>query len=416
MSKENMVIRSITYTIDLNNIESKTYLEYVEKNINKIKEEYCKENIEIRTIRFNIISIKELQYSQNEILLNKIASLSLFTQRLGLRWFNISFDLIDSTKEYVNQVCELSLEILKEYENAFVNLIIASNYINNYAAYKAAQTINKVSKISENGIDNFRFGVSLNIQPNTPFFPFSYSNTIDSFSIAVETTKSVVKTIKEKFNHDYVQLKEDIIQSMMLDLKLYDSIASSIMDNENIQYNGQDISLSPYPDENISVIEILNLLGLDNFGSNGTQFLTSYLTSILKEAIQVSGIKAIGFNGVMYSLLEDHLMCEAHDKKNFSIDSIILYSTVCGCGLDMVPLPGNSLSEEIASMILDVATTSIKLNKPLGVRVLPIPNKLENEKTNLKLDFLTNTLIPEVKHIHIDHSLFEINRFYVKAK
>ena len=416
MSKENMVIRSITYTIDLDKIKSKTYLEYVEKKINKIKDEYYKEKILIRTIRFNIISIKELADSQNEVLLNKIAALSLFTQRIGLRWFNMSFDLIDATKEDINKACKLSLEILKEYENAFVNLIIASDYINNYASYKAAETMNEISKISENGIDNFRFGVSLNIQPNTPFFPFSYSNTNDSFSIAVETTKSVVKTIKEKFNHDYVQLKEDIIQSMMLDLKLYDSIASSIMNNENIQYNGQDISLSPYPDENISVIEILNLLGLDNFGSNGTQFLTSYLTSILKEAIKASGIKAIGFNGVMYSLLEDHLMCESHDKKNFSIDSIILYSTVCGCGLDMVPLPGNSLSEEIASMILDVATTSIKLSKPLGVRVLPIPNKYANEKTNLKLDFLTNTLIPEVKHIHIDHSLFEVNRFYVKAK
>ena len=109
-------------------------------------------------------------------------------------------------------------------------------------------------------------------------------------------------------------------------------------------------------------------------------------------------------------------MCKSHDKKNFTIDSIILYSTVCGCGLDMVPLPGDTLKEEISSMVLDVATTSIKLNKPLGVRVLPIPEKKSNDITELKLDFLTNTLIPEVKHIHIDSSLFKINKFYVKEQ
>ena len=120
------------------------------------------------------------------------------------------------------------------------------------------------------------------------------------------------------------------------------------------------------------------------------------------------------FNGIMYSLLEDKIMCEAHNKENFSLDSIILYSTVCGCGLDMVPLPSNVKEEEIASMILDVATTSIKLNKPLGVRVLPIPTKFSKDMTNLNLDFLTNTKIPRVKHIHINKSIFDIEKFYVK--
>jgi len=64
-------------------------------------------------------------------------------------------------------------------------------------------------------------------------------------------------------------------------------------------------------------------------------------------------------------------------------------------------------------MILDVATTSIKLNKPLGVRVLPIPNKFVNDKTNLKLDFLTNTKIAEVKHLYINKNIFNIEKFYV---
>jgi uncharacterized protein (UPF0210 family) len=409
---EKMMIRSITYTINLNKLTDKKYLIFIKNNIEEMKKEFNNNNIKIRTIRFNIIAIND--FNEKDIF-NKLDMLSNFTNKLKLRWFNLSFNLLNKSNNHVDKVCNISLRILKNYENSFINFILAEDFINNYAVLESSKLIKNISRLSINGIDNFRFGVSLNIKPNTPFFPFSYSDTNDSFSLAIETTKKVIAIIDKKFNTDYNKLKEDIIVAIASDIKLFEKISENLSKKLNIIYNGQDISLSPYPDENISVIKILNLLGIDSFGSNGTQFLTSYLTSILKETISTNKIKAVGFNGVMYSLLEDKLMCKANDNKNFTIDSIILYSTVCGCGLDMVPLPGDIVEEEVASMILDVATTSIKLNKPLGVRVLPIPEKKRNDITNLKLDFLTNTKIPKVKNIYIDKSLFSLNKFFVKA-
>lgn len=414
MINDKMTIRSVTYTINLDEIENPDYLKNVEDNIKVISNKYKNKDIRIRTIRFNVVAFDKFNAADKTTLMRKIELLSLFSEKIGVRWFNIAFNLVEQTKPNIDLVCETSFLILKEYKNSFVNLIVAKDYINNYAVIKASELIKEVSFLCSSGIDNFRLGVSLNPKQNTPFFPFSYSSENNSFSIAVESTKKIVNIIKAKFNHDYLDLSNRIIEGIKNDLLLIEGMSRDISSCCNIKYNGQDISLSPYPEENISVIEILNLLGVDNFGSNGTQFITSYLTSILKQAISLLDITAVGFNGVMYSLLEDKLMCKAHDSGNFTSDSIILYSTVCGCGLDMVPLPGDVLTEEIASMILDVATTSIKLNKPLGVRVLPIDNKKSKEMTDLTLDFLTNTLIPEVKHIHIDKRLFEITKFYVK--
>ena len=58
-------------------------------------------------------------------------------------------------------------------------------------------------------------------------------------------------------------------------------------------------------------------------------------------------------------------------NKKLSIDSLLLYSTVCGCGIDMVPVPGNIFLEEISSLIIDMLLTlSIALKKPLGARIL----------------------------------------------
>ena len=69
----------------------------------------------------------------------------------------------------------------------------------------------------------------------------------------------------------------------------------------------------------------------------------------------------MGFNGVMYSVLEDDYLALAVKNKKLSIDSLLLYSTVCGCGIDMVPVPGNIFLEEISSLIIDTAALSIAL-------------------------------------------------------
>ena len=150
---------------------------------------------------------------------------------------------------------------------------------------------------------------------------------------------------------------------------------------------------------------MLNYLGLNKVGSNGSLFLTSYFTNILKDVKKNNQIKTTGFNGVMYSLLEDHLLCESNNDKFLSIDQLILYSTLCACGLDMIPIPGNTLPEEIESIILDIASISSRLNKQLGVRLLPIPNKVENEFTEFDMDFISNTRILNIKNSSFNNDL-----------
>ncbi|MEI8064359.1 MAG: DUF711 family protein, partial [Verrucomicrobiota bacterium] len=53
----------------------------------------------------------------------------------------------------------------------------------------------------------------------------------------------------------------------------------------------------------------------------------------------------------------------------------------------------------LASVVLDVAALSTALQKPLGVRVLPIPMKGENEFTEFNMDFLYNTRIKKIKNM-----------------
>ena len=88
-----MIIRSITYTIDFKKLEDNKYLLLVENNIQKIVNSYMKNGQKIRTVRFNTIPLNEFILGDPEEFYNRLRILSKFSNTIGVRWFNISFDL-----------------------------------------------------------------------------------------------------------------------------------------------------------------------------------------------------------------------------------------------------------------------------------------------------------------------------------
>ena len=99
----------------------------------------------------------------------------------------------------------------------------------------------------------------------------------------------------------------------------------------------------------------------------------------------------------MYSLLEDMELCRINNERGVALKDLIALSTMCGCGLDMVPLPGDITKAELRSIIFDIYAISTRLNKPLGLRILPIPETSRNQiaytKMNSDADFVSNTKI-----------------------
>lgn len=147
------------------------------------------------------------------------------------------------------------------------------------------------------------------------------------------------------------------------------------------------------PDGETSVAKLIEIIGASPIGAHGSVFVTNILTTALKQAAKEANALTVGFNGVMYSVLEDEGICEANNLKAITLDKLALLSTVCGCGIDMAPLPISTYKESIANLILDISTLAVRLNKPLGIRVLPIPNKSINEFTELNLDFLCDSRV-----------------------
>jgi uncharacterized protein (UPF0210 family) len=398
-----MDLRTITIGIPLNNISN---LEIIEQNLqrflDRIKIEFSKYEISIRTFRINLTPLTEEIISnidnQHEIM-GKLNSVEKMCERLGVRWFNVPFDLSEGENN-IPSLMDFALNLFRRSPKIFTNLIISKDDTINFSSIKyASKFIKDVSTLDNSGYNNFRVGVSCNVKPNTPFFPFTFSSNEVGFSVGLELPKELVKIIDSFPNKDLNSIRNELIEKLPHKIKKIETICKQISAETLLNFHGIDFSLAPYPETDSSVAILLERLGLERQGSNGTLFLTSYLTDILREIIKKGEIKNTGFNGVMFSLLEDEFMCKRNNADIYSIDSLISYSSVCGCGLDMVPLPGDIFEEELSSIILDVAALSIVLKKPLGVRVLPIPRKHENEFTEFNMDFLFNTRIKKLKNL-----------------
>jgi uncharacterized protein (UPF0210 family) len=287
------------------------------------------------------------------------------------------------------------VEIIRRFPRCFINFIISEKEaIYHDALGETAQAVLDIATLSKNGFDNFRVGAGCNLVANTPFFPFSYHDGHDGFSLAVEIIEEILQTIEKMPAQSGIDEKRAAICAALTEtVQSVDTIGRNLETSTGFQYKGLDISIAPFPDQRRSIAILFRMMGLESPGHAGTVAVTSFFTNILKTVIRQSNVRSAGFNGVMFAPLEDTGLAAAGNARLITIDKLLQWSTVCGCGVDMVPVPGNVMREELAALMLDTAAISSVLKKPLGVRVLPIPGAEINELTDFNHDFLVNTRV-----------------------
>ena len=89
-----------------------------------------------------------------------------------------------------------------------------------------------------------------------------------------------------------------------------------------------------------------------------------------------------------------------------SVSELLLYSAVCGTGLDTVPLPGDASPEALAGVVLDVAAMAVALQKPLSCRLFPVPGKSAGDLTQYDSPYLVNGAVLPLKG-RVSARLFE---------
>ena len=180
--------------------------------------------------------------------------------------------------------------------------------------------------------------------------------------------------------------------------EIYDNltkITEKVGRNFDIEFKGIDFSPAPYPKIEKSIGTAIEKLGIDYFGANGT--LTA--VALIKNSIPINKEKVIGFSGFLQPVLEDFTLSKRLSENRFNLDSLILYSTMCGTGLDVVPLPGDITERELFYILLDICTISVTLNKPLTCRLMPIPDKNSGDDVEFDFEYFAPAKIIDFRRI-----------------
>lgn len=95
----------------------------------------------------------------------------------------------------------------------------------------------------------------------------------------------------------------------------------------------------------------------------------------------------------MLPVLEDAVLAQRAIEERLTAKDLLLYSAVCGTGLDTVPLPGDVSRDQITALLLDISALALRLNNPLTARLMPIPGKKAGGPTDFNFAFFANSRV-----------------------
>lgn len=277
--------------------------------------------------------------------------------------------------------------LVQENPTLFVSLAVASKQegILFDAVSQAAETIRTLADATADGLLNFRFAASANVPPNVPFFPTAYAgDDAPSFAFATEAADLAVEAFTDAQTLD--EARERLVRAVESHAARLSEWGAALQAESGIRFGGIDFSLAPYPEEATSLATALERLTGARFGTRGTLFGSFFVTDTLRRA----QFQRAGFSTLMLPMLEDWTMAERSRENLYSLDSLLLYSTVCGTGLDTIPLAGDTTAHEISALLLDLAALAVKLDKPLTARLVPVPNTAAGEMTRFQFEYFAN--------------------------
>jgi uncharacterized protein (UPF0210 family) len=217
------------------------------------------------------------------------------------------------------------------------------------------------------GVANFRFAAAASVPAGTPFFPVGYHEGLPSFAVGIESPNLVLRAFENASDPD--RATERLRTLMNAEFKPVELLARMLAEQGKRRYLG--IDSSPAPGAESSIGRAIEALTRQRFGAASTLQACAAVTAAIKSL----DVATFGYSGLMLPILEDPVLAAAAVDGRVKISDLLLYSTVCGTGLDLVPIAGDSSAESIARVIGDVATLAVRLRKPLSARLFLVPGK-----------------------------------------
>jgi uncharacterized protein (UPF0210 family) len=385
-----MKIRSVTYFENPGDPVRKEALNRLEKFSKEAKKLFEYAGYQVQTIRYASppfpLILKDLQI---ERVLSYAGDLERSLNSLGFDYLSLGPALPSHPESYA-----LIPDIIRSTENTFCSGLMTDpeKGISLNAVRSCGEIIHRLTPIDPDGFANLYFAALGNVPPGAPFFPAAYhGNDNPVFAIAMEAADLAVKAFSEASS--FKEASSNLITLLEDQARTLTRISRGLEKITAAGYGGIDYSLAPFPEAGLSIGTALESLGVKRLGNHGSLAAAAFLADTIDRA----DFPRTGFSGLMLPLLEDAVLANRAAEGSLGIKDLLLYSTVCGTGLDTIPLPGDLSPDQITAILFDLAALSTRLNKPLTARLMPIPGKNAGDPTSFDFPYFANSKILDVQ-------------------
>lgn len=223
------------------------------------------------------------------------------------------------------------------------------------AATLAATIIARIATETEGGEGNFNFAATCRCPPNIPYFPAGYHRGPTSFAVGFENPNMVVGALRGA-GGDMAAASARLKAAAELHFAPVAELCEQLAEKFGVAYDGIDMSVAPSPAA-ASVVDAFEAFG-STFGGMGCLAVAAMITQTLKSV----DLKLCGYSGLMLPPLEDVGLAARAAEGTYSVKDILMYSSVCGLGLDTVPIAGDAPVESIARLIADVCALAFRVS------------------------------------------------------
>jgi uncharacterized protein (UPF0210 family) len=386
-------VRTITLGLSDPHPLSFDRVKYAADTLQKASARYAEAGYEVQTVRLSTRPVlDDLADWSDDVLLRYAQDIQRMLDDVGLSFCSLGPAQVarpDFPLDRINLIADMLAATTAI--NMTVQLATNEYAPRMEAALRSARVMKRLAEETPEGFGNFRFAALACVAPGCPFFPSAYHDGPSSLSLGTQSAGVVDEALWSLRSGDHpVDLEaasEHIKNALVEHLTPVVEVGQRFATEQRLAFGGIDLSPAPLGDD--SIAGAMEMCDYGHIGAPGTVAVAAALTHALKH----TGLPTCGYCGVMLPVLEDAVLGKRWEEGLLHVHQLLLYSAVCGTGLDTVPMPGDISEGEIASLLLDVATLARRLNKPLSARLFPVPGKRSGELTAFTSPYLTNTVV-----------------------
>jgi uncharacterized protein (UPF0210 family) len=404
-----MEIRSITYFADPGFPLKTRRIRAAGDFLKQARAAFESAGYPVQTTRLATIPFASLFVSASaEQTIIAIQQMEAAAQAAGIDYLAIGPALPEIPSSY-----EIIPDILAATEIVFASgLITTPTSVSLPAVQACGRVMHALTSHEANGFGNLYFAALANVAAGAPFFPAAYHHTNQppAFALALEAADLAVSAFGQIDNLQTA--RQGLLTAVQRNADALSRVAETLAKEHSLIFDGLDFTLAPYPTVQRSLGAALEELGVPGVGLQGTLAAAAFLTSTLEAA----SYRRTGFNGLMLPVLEDAVLAERAAGGALTVNDLLLYSAVCGTGLDTIPLPGDATPEALAAVLLDLGALAHRLDKPLTARLMPIPGKRAGDNTDFDFPYFANSRVMALKYAPLSAPLSGEERLELNSR